>query len=133
MVLKRTGGFSLVELMVVITIIAMLSTGVAIALFHALGRAKVSKAEADIARIDAAVGLYRLATGKYPESLADLEKPVEGYPGGVVPDGIDPDPWGNEYECRRTENGVLVRSFGEDGVEGGENAGADITNRKKEG
>jgi general secretion pathway protein G len=131
---KKNRGFSLIELMVVITIIAMLAGGVAIFLFGAVGEARQASAKSDISKFDTALALYRLKAGKYPESLEDLTKPVEGQKEAYLPDGVPKDPWGKDYDYQRTEAGYTLRSFGKDGAEGGEGEDADVTNKpeKKE-
>lgn len=128
---KRNRAFSLVELMVVITIIAMLAGGVAIALFSALGDARRAKAESDIADLGKAISLYRMKEGKLPETLEDLKKPIKGYPNGVVEEEIPQDPWGNDYDYQRAEGGYELRSLGADGAEGGEGDDEDISNKKR--
>lgn len=119
-------GFSLVELLVVITIIGILATAVTIKVVSALGTARVTKARADIAKMKDAIGIYVIATGKMPESLEALKEAVKGYPDGIM-EGSLKDPWGHEYEFERLSGRkFLIRSLGADGQPGGENEDADI-------
>ena len=130
---ERKRGFSLIELMVVITIIAMLAGGVALFLFGALGEAKQAKAKADISDLDKAVQMYRMKALKLPESLDDLTKPLQGQTEAYVT-VLPKDPWGKDYEYQKREGSYILRSLGADGAEGGEGENADVTNRpeKKE-
>ncbi|MCU0723181.1 MAG: type II secretion system major pseudopilin GspG [Planctomycetes bacterium] len=121
-------GFSLIELMVVITIIAMLAGGVAIFLFGALGEAKQAAAKKDLASFETALSLYRMKAGKYPDSLEALTRPLEGQTEPYLKE-VPKDPWGKDYDYQKREGGYLLRSFGADGTEGGEGENADVTNQ----
>jgi general secretion pathway protein G len=128
---RRKRGFSLIELMVVITIIAMLAGGVALYLFGALDEARTARAKADIADLGKALSLYRMKAGKYPEALDELAQPLEGMKKGFVEDAVPQDPWGNDYFYQRTDDGYVLKSLGADGQEGGEGENADIDNKTK--
>ena len=87
------GGFTLVEILLVVVIIGMLATIAAINVPKFLGQGREGKVKADINSIAAAVEAYNMVEGKYPASLSALT------------DGNDPylktlpkDPWGNEYQ-----------------------------------
>jgi len=124
-------GFSLIELMVVITIIAMLAGGVALYLFGALEEARAARAKSDITKFGSALAMYKLKSGKYPETLEDLTKPLKGMKKGFVEDAIPKDPWDNDYVYQRTDSGYELKSLGADGQEGGEGEDADIDNKTK--
>jgi general secretion pathway protein G len=114
------GGFSLVELLVVITIIGILATMVTVKVIGAVGQARVTKARAEISEIKKAVGMYLLQEIRLPESLEDLKQPCKGYEEGIMPD-LGPDPWGNPYEYEKLgSRKFIIRSYGADGAPGGE-------------
>jgi general secretion pathway protein G len=130
---KRRKGFTLVELMVVITILALLSGGVALFLIGRVSKARKVKAKADLTLLADALDLYHLEKDKYPESLEELAKTSgEGsdplIKGGKVPK----DPWGNEYHYQKAEKKYVLLSFGADGQQGGEGNDKDISLEEEE-
>ena len=129
---KRTIAFTLVELMIVITIIAILTGGVALYLFGRVGQARITKARADLVQLEEALAFYKLKAGKYPEALEALAQPLEGEEEALVKGGSIPkDPWGNDYVYRKLEKGFELKSLGGDGAEGGEGENADVTAREE--
>lgn len=132
-------GFSLVELMVVLFIMALLAAVVAYNVIPVGDKAKVVAARADIATLDQALEMYRLDIGAYPsqaEGLAALRGAPAGLPnaqdyrsGGYVKDLPD-DPWGHPYQYKVPGDGgraFEVFSLGADGQPGGSGLDADIT------
>jgi general secretion pathway protein G len=117
-------GFSLVELLVVITIIGILATTVTVKVMGAMSQARITKAKAEISEIKKAIGMYRTVTGKHVDSLEDLRASQPGYPEGFIDVGRDP--WGNEYEFERQGSKYTIRSYGSDGGPGGEDEDGDI-------
>jgi len=135
---KRRNGFSLVELMVVLFIIALLATAVAINVLPSQDKAMRVKAEADIATMGQAMELYRLDNATYPgpnEGLnalvappANLAMPQNYRSGGYIK-SLPTDPWGRPYQYRSPgQNGkpFEIYSLGADGQPGGEDDNADI-------
>ena len=127
-------GFTLIELMVVILIIGLLATIVVQNLRGATDKAKRVKAQADIAQIKSGLDRYYLDAGSYPTSGQGLSALVATPTGGNIPkdwqgpylEKIPPDPWGNAYFYQSDGNSYTLKSFGADGVEGGEGKNADI-------
>ncbi len=79
-------GFTLVELLIVVAIIAVLAS-IAVPRYEAaVNNAKVIRAVCDLKTISQAIEMYMLTNGKYPDSLADV-----GY-------GERTDPWGHKYQ-----------------------------------
>jgi general secretion pathway protein G len=117
-------GFSLVELLVVITIIGILATTVTIKVVGVLAQAKITKARAEISKMKDGVNMYLITVGKMPESLEDLKQPQKGYEEGIM--DVGKDPWGHEYEYERNGRKCVIRTLGADGQAGGEGEDADI-------
>ncbi len=133
------GGFSLVELMVVIVIIGLLTTVVALNVLPSQDRAMVEKANTDIRTLEQAVEMYRLDLMTYPsteqglDALVNapqgLDRPRRYREGGYIR-RLPNDPWGNPYQyVYPGENGTFdIYSLGADGRLGGEDQNADIGN-----
>lgn len=127
-------GFTLIELMVVILIIGLLATIVVQNLRSATDKAKRVKAQADISQIKSALDRYYLDAGSYPSSDQGLSALIAAPTGGNDPkdwggpyiERIPADPWGHPYVYQSDGNEYLLKSYGADGVEGGEGKNADI-------
>jgi len=130
------GGFTLVEILVVIAIIALIMSLVGPRVLNYLAESKVKAARIQIQSFASALDLFNLDTGRYPTSSEGLTALVRN-PGNItawngpylksaaVPD----DPWGNKYIYRSPgEHGAYdIISYGSDGHEGGDGTAADIT------
>ncbi len=121
-------GFSLLEIMVVITIMAMIMGAISVGVMTYLDKAKGKQAAMDIKTISNALDLYKSEFGKYPDSLDALVKEKI-----LKEKKVPKDPWGNEYVYitpgSNNPDGFDLYSFGKDGREGG---GDDITNWEEE-
>jgi general secretion pathway protein G len=134
---SSTEGFTLVELLVVLGIIALLATMVAPQVIGYFGKARTDTAAAQIRNIESAIELYYLDVGSYPSSEAGIEALMEspaGVSGWAGPylrkkEGLM-DPWGRQYEYRFPgESGDFdLLSLGRDGREGGEGEDRDVNN-----
>jgi general secretion pathway protein G len=128
----RSSGFTLIELIVVIALVAVLAAVVAPNLLGKATEANRKSAGIQLEKIANAVELYRLETGRYPEELTDLvKKPqgVERWNGPYIRKMSQlKDPWGHELLMQRPgENGPFdIVSYGSDGQPGGEGDDADI-------
>lgn len=135
---RRPGedGFTLVEMLVVITIIGLIMSFVGPRVLTYLGESKVKAAKIQIQGLGNALDLFYLDAGRYPstsEGLAALVRRPAGaaswngpyVKGGTVPN----DPWGRAYLYRSPgQNGPYdVVSYGSDGREGGTGTGTDVT------
>jgi len=132
---RGEGGFTLIEILVVITIIAMIMSLVGPRVLNYLGESKVKAARIQIQSFGSALDLFNLDTGRYPSTAEGLTALVQSpgtipawngpyLKGGVVPN----DPWGNAYVYRSPgEHGPYdIMSYGSDGQEGGTGTAADI-------
>lgn len=132
----REAGFSLLEIMISITILGLLATIVVINVLPAQDQAMVQKARTDIATLEQALDAYRLDMREYPSSEAGLQALVTApreagnYREGGYIRRLPDDPWGNPYQYAYPgRNGMLdIYSLGRDGREGGEGLDADIGN-----
>lgn len=130
-----TAGFTLVEMLVVLAIIALITTLVAPQILRYLGSARADAAQAQIRNISSALELYFIDNGGYPSSeeglpaLAVAPASATRWNGPYLK-GADKlaDPWGNGYAYENAGTGFVVRSFGRDGKEGGEGLDKDLTN-----
>ncbi len=122
---KALRGFSLIEIMVVVTLVAIFVGLGTVYFMGQLDKGKIDAARQQAYEIAKALDLYKLQTGSYPsasEGLDVLANPPRGQP---LMNEIPKDPWGNEfnYALPGTHNpkGFDVWSDGPDG-EGGETA-----------
>ncbi|MFH1740866.1 MAG: type II secretion system protein GspG, partial [bacterium] len=97
---RRERAFTLVELLLVVTIIGILAGAVLINISGQSKRARIQRAKSDITSIETGLSLYEMAIGEYPEDLQDLiEDPgIEGWSGPYFKKKSILDPWGNEYQ-----------------------------------
>jgi len=134
---KKSFGFTLIEIMVVIVILGILAGLVVPRLTDKPERARVVKAKLQIESLVTALKEFKLDNGFYPSTEQGLEalvdKPSIGRtPRSYPPDGyldkVPKDPWGNAYiYISPGEHGDFdLLSLGADGEEGGEGFDADI-------
>ena len=134
-------GFTLIELMVVITILALLVALVAPKLVGRTDEAKVTAAKAQLKNIESALELYKLDNGIYPSTEQGLQAlvteptippaPSSWKKGGYLPK-VPNDPWKRPYiylspGIRNPEYDLL--SYGADGEPGGEGHNRDLDSR----
>ncbi|HIJ87204.1 MAG TPA: type II secretion system major pseudopilin GspG [Desulfuromonadales bacterium] len=138
--LKGRKGFTLIEIMVVIVILALLAALVGPKLMGRTDDAKITDARVQIKNIETALKLYKLDTGNYPSTEQGLTALVSKPTVGVIPNGykeggylesknVPRDPWGNDYlYISPGEHGDYdLFSYGSDGAKGGEGKNVDIT------
>ena len=124
---KGEAGFTLVEMLVVITIIGMIMALVGPRVLNYLGESKAKAAKIQIESFSSALDLYYLDLGRYPstnEGLAALTRSNNqpGWNGPYLRGGLVPsDPWGHGYVYRSPGERAPfeIISLGSDGQEGG--------------
>ncbi len=143
---QRQGGFTLIEIMVVVGIIGILIGLVAPNILGRVDKARVTAATTDVATLEQALEMYRLDNHSYPSTDQGLEALV-AKPSGEPeaknwnPEGylkktkLPQDPWGNPYQYvvpGQDKHPYDLCSFGADGREGGEGYDTDICNWSSE-
>ena len=124
------GGFTLVELMVVIAIIAALATIVAVNVLGSMDEADVGVAQAQIRNFKTALTSYKITYKKFPSSSEGLEALINNPKDKKFLDSnkIPLDPWGNPYiYTSDNKRSFLVTTYGADGSPGGSGFDADIS------
>lgn len=124
------GGFTLVELLIVIVIIGLLASLVAPQMFSKVGSTKIKTAVAQMQMFQTALDTYRLDNGDYPDNLqALIQSNKTSWDGPYLPKDVPNDPWNHPYHyVKPGSNGKLfdLMSYGRDGQPGGEDEDADI-------
>lgn len=133
-----SGGFTLIEIMVVVVIIGILAAIITPAIIDRVEQARITRAKTDIQTIEAALKMYRIDNSRYPTTEQGLEALVRKPAGINLPkyatDGylerLRTDPWSSPYQYLYPgQNGRLdIYSFGPDGLPGGVDGDADIGN-----
>jgi general secretion pathway protein G len=132
---RRTLGFTLIELMVVLVIIGVLAALIVPNVLDRADDARATAAKTDIANLAQALKLYKLDNQRFPSGDQGLLALVAKPNGGVIPANWRPyleklpnDPWGRPYLYMNpgVKSEVDVLSFGADGQAGGEGKNADI-------
>lgn len=124
-------GFSLIEILIVVALIALIAGMVANQVFGGQERAKVKLATSGVADIAAKVEQFEMDTGALPQSLSDLVKEsgnVKGWLGPYAKESALKDPWNTPYEYRVPGDGApfAIISLGNDRKAGGSGVDADI-------
>jgi general secretion pathway protein G len=136
-----TRGFTLIELVVVMTIIAILAGAAAVTVLDHIAKAKRARALADINAYDTAISLYAADNGEPPTQQQGLQAlwqkpsapPVpRNWTHHYVKKPITEDPWGNPYVYERASGSdeYEIRSYGKDGQPGGAGDNADISSNE---
>ena len=134
---RDDGGFTLLEMLVVLAIMGLLAAIIAPQVLKYLGTSRTQTAKVQIQNVDAALQLFRLDVGRFPTQEEGLNALVAAPP--TAPGWNGPylqkaaalnDPWGNPYLYRipGRHSEVDVYSLGSDRAEGGTGEAADVGN-----
>lgn len=133
-----SGGFTLLEMLVVLVIIGLLASLVGPRLFTKVDSSKVTTAQTQVKMLKGALEALRLDVGRFPtesEGLALLNAPPTDeklrarWRGPYLDEALPPDPWGNAYQYSVPGAGgqpFALYSLGADGKRGGEGFDADL-------
>ena len=122
---RRNRGMTLIEIMVVITILGLIAAAVGVAVIPQLDAARVDRAKLDIQNIQGAFKLYYAKKGGYPDTATGLKALVDTNTLEEIPK----DPWGNDYMYLNEGGKPVIISYGSDGTQGGEGNSADISSK----
>jgi general secretion pathway protein G len=137
---RRQRGFTLIEIMVVVVILAILGTLVAPQILSRIDEARITKARTDLQMYESALDQYRMDNFRYPTNEQGLDalvhRPNDPNLKTWRPDGyvkqLMKDPWGHDYVyVSPGTNGSPydLLSFGADGAPGGTGNDADLSIR----
>lgn len=129
-------GFTVLELLVVVAIIAMLASYVGPKYFSQIGKSEQSVARSQFQAFSQALGAYRLDGGDFPSSEEGLtaltQKPANArkWNGPFLEKTVPADPWSRRYIYRSAgaKSDFDLLSYGKDGQPGGEGDAADLSN-----
>lgn len=136
--LKKEDGWSYMETLIVIAVVLILTATVGFMAVGTLDKARTAGAKSQIESFCTALEAYYIDCGVYPTTEEGLDalrvKPEfssgNGWAGPYLYKNVPKDPWGKEYEYRSPGNEGRVyeiKSYGADGMEGGEGKDSDIT------
>ncbi len=133
---RRQGGFTLMELLVVLAILGLLMSLVGPQVLNQLGGAKTKTTAIQIKDMEQALEMYKLDVGRFPTSeqglkaLVDKPNDVKGWNGPYLKSNVPQDPWGYDYHYKYPgERGELdIYSYGQDGASGGDGENSDVGN-----
>jgi general secretion pathway protein G len=119
-------GMTLIEIIVVIAIIALLTSAVAVAVIPALENAKRDRAKGiDIPAIKQALDTYYAKKGKYPDTGVGLKALVDAQ----VMDKVPTDPWDEPYVYLLESGKPVIITYAKDKAPGGTDNDADISSK----
>lgn len=134
---RRRAGFSLLEILVVLSIIALIAAVVGPRLYAQLDKSKSQTARLQIRALESALETMRLDIGRLPTEDEGLNllvsgdtATVAGWAGPYLDKALPNDPWARPFvyvaPSDGAENRARVISYGADGQEGGQGVNADV-------
>ncbi len=126
---RRQRGMTLIEIMVVITILGLIAAAVAVNVVNNLADARVKQAKADLHTLENCLDLYKIDKGRYPTTEEGLQAVVTA---GKCKNQLK-DPWSHDYiylyPGQVHPESFDLKSYGADGAPGGDGENADIVNQ----
>jgi general secretion pathway protein G len=100
---RRQGGFTLIEVLLVLVILVVLASFVVVNIGRVQSRSKMDQARAQIGMFKTPISVFQLNCGGYPSTLEALIQPPPDVPPGkwsgpYLESGLPADPWGNPYQ-----------------------------------
>lgn len=136
----RADGFTFIEILVVLIILALIAGVVGTNLLGEAESAKADSSRIQIRSLEAAFNLYRLHNGRYPSTDQGLEALISVPEVGRIPKNwqgpyinsakVPLDGWQNPFKYESDGRSITITSLGADGAEGGSDLDADISNRE---
>lgn len=141
---KNQKGFSLIEILIALTLLAVAGTFVMGKFFDQMDEGKINSAKIQMSNLEGRLKEFRRKCGFYPTSEQGLEalvsKPSGGreckdYPPNGFIDGeqVPKDPWDSDFIYESDGKTINIISYGSNGEEGGEGAEADLSLRPRGG
>jgi general secretion pathway protein G len=134
---ERAAGFTLLELLIVLTLLAVVGGFLFTNLAGQGDKGKAAAAKVHMSSIGQALDMFKLEVGRYPNSSEGLNAlmtapgGLQGWNGPYMKDkgGLPKDPWNNDYRYNSptANGGYEIISLGADGREGGDGAAKDIS------
>lgn len=122
---RRRGGFTLLEILVVIAILGLLTGMVAVAVVPTFTKAKVDTTRTNIGTTMDLLKQYYLRKNKYPDTGTGLKALVDEQ----ITDKVPKDAWDHEFVYLLENGKPVVMSYGDDGSPGGDGSAADLSSK----
>lgn len=122
---RRQRGMTLIEIVVVITILGLLMGAIVVAVIPTLDKAKQDKARLDIGALLQGLDLCKARNGKYPDTGTGLKELVDKQ---CIKE-LQKDPWGNDYVYMNEGGKPVIITYGNDGSPGGSGLDEDISSK----
>ncbi len=137
----RSGGFTFIEILVVLVILALIAGIVGTQLLGEAEKAKADASRIQMKSLESALDLYRLHNSTYPTTEQGLEALIRPPEVGRIPknwqgpylnsNSVPTDGWDNPFVYSSDGKTVTIISLGADGLEGGTELDADISNQDR--